>query len=129
MSEKTEFLGQGERDRRDFTPPPPPQRDREPFLPGIGDVTLPELVSREVALYPEAARPDRLDGQVIVEVTVDREGKATAPRLLTSPSVFDKVALESAMTYRYKPATKNGKPVAVTMNLVMVFKYTAKPSP
>ncbi len=92
-------------------------------------MTLPELVSREVTPYPDAARPDRLDGQVIVEVTVDREGKATAPRLLTPPSVFDPAALESARTYRYKPATKNGKPVAVTMNLVMVFKYTANPSP
>ena len=125
----TEFLAQAERDRHEFTPPPPKQVDREPYLPGIGDVTMPELISREVAIYPDAARPEKLDGQVFVEVIVDREGKATAPRLLTPPSVFDPAALESAMTYRYKPATKNGKPVAVTMNLVMVFKYTANPSP
>jgi len=128
-SEMTEFMAQEDRDRREFTPPPPPQRDREPYLPGVGDVTLPELISRENAIYPDAAKPGRLDGQVIVEVTVDREGKATDPRLLTPPSVFDPAALESARTYRYKPATKNGKPVAVTMNLVMVFKYTAKPGP
>jgi len=122
------FLARGERERQEFTPPPPKQRDREPYLPGVGDVTLPELVSRENAAYPDAARPGRLDGQVIVEVTVDREGKATAPRILTSSSpIFEAAALESAKTYRYKPATKNDKPVAVTMNLVMIFKYTAKP--
>ena len=126
--EMEDFLAQGERERHEFTPPLPPQRDREPYLPGIGDVTLPELVSRENAAYPDAARPGRLDGQVIVEITVDREGKATGPRILTSSSpIFEAVALESAKTYRYKPATKNGKPVAVTMNLVMIFKFTAKP--
>jgi TonB family protein len=128
--EMEDFLAQGERERQDFASPSPTQRDREPYLPGVGDVTMPDLVSRENAAYPDAARPERLDGQVIVEVTVDREGKAISPRILTSSSpIFEPAALESAKTYRYKPATKQGRPVAVTMNLVMIFKYTAKPGP
>jgi len=125
-----DFLAQGERDRQDSAPPPPTQRDREPYLPGVGDVTLPELVSRENAAYPDAARPGRLDGQVIVEVTVDPEGKAINPRILTSSSpIFEPAALESAKTYRYRPAIRQGQPVSVTMNLVMIFKFTAKPGP
>ena len=71
-----------------------------------------------------------LDGQVIVEVTVDSEGKATHPRVLISSSpIFEAAALESAKTYRYRPATRQGKPVSVTMNLVMIFKHTARPDP
>ena len=128
--EMEDFLAQGEQERRNSAPPPPAQRDREPYLPGVGDVTLPELVSRESALYPEAARPGRLDGQVIVEVTVDTEGRAINPRILISSSpIFEPAALESAKTYRYRPATRQGRPVSVTMNLIMIFKYTAKPGP
>jgi len=130
QKEMEDFLARGERERQDFTPPPPPQRDREPYIPGIGDVTMPERISYENAVYPDAAKPGRLDGQVIVEVTVDQEGKATSPRILTSSSpIFEAAALESAKTYRYRPATKEGRPVSVTMNLVMLFKFTTRQSP
>jgi outer membrane biosynthesis protein TonB len=59
---------------------------------------------------------------------VDKEGKATNPRVITPPSMFDYSALEAAATYRYKPALKNGQPVSVTMNIIIVFKYTMRPT-
>jgi len=121
-----EFLLQARRDAKDFAPPPPQQRESEPYLPGVGDVSMPELVSRQSAVYPEAARAEKLEGQVIVEIVVDKEGKATHPRVITPPSLFDTSALEAATTYRYKPALKNTQPVSVTMNLIMAFKYTIK---
>lgn len=124
--EYIDFLEQPRRDFEQFAPPPPKQRAEEPFLPGVGDVTMPELISSTQAVYPDAARPEKLDGQVIVEVVVDREGRATRPRILTPPSVFDASALEASRTYRYRPATRNGKPVAVTMNLILIYKFSAK---
>jgi len=123
-----EFLLQARRDAEAFAPPPPQQRDQEPYLPGVGDVSMPELISRKNAVYPDAAKPDRMEGQVIVEVVVDKEGNVTRPRVLTPPSIFDYSALDAAVTYRYKPAMKNGKPVSVTMNIIIVFKYTMRPT-
>jgi TonB family protein len=121
------FLGRSRQDRKDFAPPPPVQRGAEPYIPGIGGVTMPALISSQRAVYPEAAKPLKLDGQVIVEVVVDREGKATNPKVLTSSHpYFDPPAFEAAKTYRYEPALKDGKPVAVTMNLVMIFRYSAR---
>ncbi len=126
--EKNEFLVQSARDLKDFAPAPPPQRSEEPYLPGVGDVTMPDLISSQKAVYPEAARTRRLDGQVIVEVVVDHEGIATNPRILSaSDAVFEPVALEAAKTYRYKPAMKKGNPVSVVMNLIMLFQFTARP--
>jgi len=122
-----QFLSQSRQDFQDFAPPPPEQRDKEPYLPGVGDVTMPELISKETAAYPEAAKAEKIEGDVIVEVVVDREGKATNPRVITNPSIFDASALKAATTYRYKPAMKNGSPVAVTMNLIIVYKYTLRP--
>ena len=124
----TGFLLQGRSDAEAFAPPPPKQRDQEPYLPGVGDVTMPEVISREKAIYPEAARADKLEAQVIIEVVVDKEGKPTNPRILTPPTIFDASALESVATYKYKPATKNGQPVAVTMNIITVFKFTLQPN-
>jgi TonB family protein len=127
--ELAEFAGQGRKDRDAFAPPPPTQRDREPYIVGIGGVDVPELISHENPVYPDAARPDKMEGQVIVEVTVDHEGKATLPRILKSSSpIFEPAAMESAKTYRYKPAMKDGKPVSVIRDLIMMFQYTAHPS-
>ena len=95
-----DFMLQPRRDSEAFAPPQPAQRNQEPYLPGVGDV--------------------------IVEVVVDREGKVTNPRVITPASIFDASALEAAATYRYKPATKNGQPVAVTMNIIIVYKLTLK---
>jgi TonB family protein len=130
QGEMAEFIQQGRRDREAFAPPPPKQRDQEPFLPGVGDVTMPVHISHTNPVYPDAARPEKMDGQVIVEVTVDHEGNATLPHILTSSSpIFEPPAMASAKTYKYKPATRNGQPVTVTMDLVMVFKFTARQSP
>jgi TonB family protein len=124
----TGFLLQARNDAEAFAPPPVKQRDQEPYLPGVGDVTMPEVITRQNAIYPEAARADKLDAQVIIEVVVDKEGKPTNPRVLTPPTIFDASALDSVATYRYKPATKNGKPVSVTMNIITVFKFTMQPN-
>ena len=124
----TDFLERARKDSEEFAPPPVQQREQEPYLPGVGDVSMPELISKERAVYPDAAKPDKLEGEVIVEVVVDREGKATRPRIITLPSLFDQSATQAATTYRYKPAMKNGQPVSVTMNIIIVFKYTMRPS-
>jgi TonB family protein len=125
--EMEEFSLMSRADRAAFAPPPPKQRDREPYIPGIGDVSMPKLISHDNAVYPDAARPERMDGQVIVNVTVDREGRATLPHILTSSSpIFEPSAMDSARTYRYEPAMKDGKPVAVTMTLVMLFKFSTR---
>jgi len=130
QNEKEDLLLQPRRDVQAFAPPPPVQRDQEPYLPGVGDVTLPELISSEKAVYPEAAKPEKMEGQVIVEVTVDREGKVSGPRVLVSSNpIFEPPAVEAAKTYRYKPAMKGGKPVSVTMNLIMLFRFTIHSSP
>ena len=126
-AEYADFLLQGRRDAEAFAPPPPKQRDQEPYLPGVGDVTMPELIAHQKPIYPDAARADKQEAQVIIEVVVDKEGKVSKPHILTPPTIFDAAALESAATYRYKPATRNGQPVSVTMNIISVFKYTLQP--
>jgi TonB family protein len=123
-----DFLNLARLDAESFAPPPPQQRDQEPYLPGIGGVSMPELISRSGAVYPDAAKAEKIEGQVIVEVVVDKTGKANRPRVLTPTSIFDASALQAAVTYRYKPALKDGKPVSVTMNIIIVFKYSMRPT-
>jgi TonB family protein len=88
-----------------------------------GAVTPPELLSRGTGpAYTEEARRARVQGVVIVEVIIDERGAVTSARVLKGlPMGLDAKALEMVRTWRYKPATFEGKPVAVYLNLTVNF--------
>ena len=75
-------------------------------------VTPPSLVSKVEPEYSAAAREERIQGMVVLEVIIDRQGMPRDLALL-SPLGFglDEKALTSVAQWRFKPATKDGKPV------------------
>jgi protein TonB len=81
---------------------------------GFGDGELLPIV-QIAPEYPRKALKSRVEGYVIVEFTVDTDGKAIAPRILEAqPSgVFDAVSLEAITRYRFRPRTINGQAVQV----------------
>ena len=79
-----------------------------------GAVTRPELISRSKPVYTEEARKARLQGVVIVEAIVDEQGVVTNARVLKGlPLGLDQKAIEAVQTWKFKPATLEGKPVPV----------------
>ena len=56
---------------------------REPIRV-VGGVTTPELVHRVEPAYPPDAVASRIDGTVVVEATVDEQGRVEAVRILRS---------------------------------------------
>lgn len=64
--------------------------------------------------YPAAAKADGIEGYVILEFTVDEEGKATNAHVVEAQpkGVFDAAALDAIRYYRYKPAVEQGQAIA-----------------
>ncbi len=91
-------------------------------------VQRPELVKRSDLSYPEALQAACSEGMVLVESIIDEEGKVRYPRLKESPGgpVMSLAALESLRSWRFKPATLEGKPVKVYYTLTVNFKATSK---
>jgi TonB family protein len=74
------------------------------------------------ARYPEAARAARLEADVRLELTIDEAGAVTSARVLApAGGGFDEAAVEAVRAFRFAPATRNGRPLAV--RLPWVFKY------
>lgn len=67
--------------------------------------------------YPPAAARMRRQGWVIVQYTVGTDGQVHDAHVVSANPhhVFDRVALRAVSEWEYKPATRNGKPMAVTM--------------
>ena len=83
-------------------------------------VTLkePELISKTYPDYPESARRDRADGDVIIEVVVAKDGTVRDPREVQSPHpLLTKALIAAVKHWRYAPAVCDGQPIDVTLRI------------
>jgi TonB family protein len=103
--------------------PPPPSG---PLIPGIGDVTNPVRIEESYVEpeYPELARQARLEGHVILQAVILRDGSVSEIQVLRvdRPNLgFEDAAIEAVGQWRYTPATQNGRPVDVYLTINVTF--------
>jgi len=85
-------------------------------------------MSRPVPLHPilprytEPARRAGLQGTVVVEATIDEQGRATDVRILRGlPMGLDRAAVEAIQQVTFKPAMIGNRPVKVFFTLTVNF--------
>lgn len=87
------------------------------------DMTPPSLVLRVDPEYPLSARRARREGTVVITVVVDRDGAVGEAKILRSVSPdIDQAALDAVLRWRYRPALRNGKRVAVSCVIRLTFE-------
>ena len=74
-------------------------------------------------VYPESAKNEGIEGRVIVQFTVDEEGRVTNAEVVRAlhPDL-DAAALAALKTARFEPGRQDGRPVAVKLSLPFTFK-------
>lgn len=92
-----------------------------------GKVGVPRLIYDPPPDYPEQARKDRVEGEVLVELVVTAEGSVREPKIAKSlrPDM-DASALGAVRQWKFDPATKDGVPVAVRVNVDVRFRLTSE---
>lgn len=84
--------------------------------------TMPKPLKMEPPEYPEKARDLGIEGRVMLELTVDGEGKVIQVRIVQGlHPVLDAAAVEAAKKMRFLPGTVNGTPV--TLKIPVPFKF------
>lgn len=83
----------------------------------------PVLVSRVDPDYPEVARLREIEGRVVLEAIVDREGRIEPEiKVLKSVAVLDKAAIEALKHWRFTPGRdENGQAVRVILEVPIRF--------
>ena len=104
--------------------PPPPSG---PLLAGAGGVTNPVRIEQSYVkpTYPELARVARLEGQVILQAIIKKDGSVGEVSVLrcNRPNMgFEDAAVEAVRKWQYRPATQNGRPVEVYFTVFVEFK-------
>lgn len=88
-----------------------------------GNVKAPVTISRVEPRYTEIARKARIQGLVIIEAVIDRQGNVTEARIIKGlPMGLDQEALSAIRRWKFKPGTLNGNPVPVYYNLTVNFR-------
>jgi len=90
----------------------------------VGGAVRPRVkVSGPEATYTEKGRKARVQGVVLLEATIDREGRVTDTRVLKGlPFGLNESARDAVHQWRFRPATRGGEAVPVYFTVMVEFK-------
>ena len=103
--------------------PPPPAAPRAPIRTG-GALKPPALITRVPPVYPGIAVSAKIEGVVILEATVGRDGRVEEVRVLRSVPLLDKAARDAVFQWEYAPLLLNGKPERFILTVTLTFNLT-----
>jgi TonB family protein len=105
----------------------------KPAEPPTGDqpkIEMPELLEFVHAPYPPEAEAQGLEANVVLKLTIDKEGHVTQAEVLEPAGHgFDEAARDAALKFRFKPATRDGQPFAVKIPYRYSFTLTKVEKP
>ncbi|MBI2214604.1 MAG: energy transducer TonB [Acidobacteria bacterium] len=90
-----------------------------------GAVKAPVVVERVEIAYPKRAKEAGIQGIVIIETVIDRQGRVKSAKVLKPLSMgLDEAALRAVKQWKFKPATLEGEPVEVRFVLTVNAKLS-----
>jgi protein TonB len=102
-------------------PSPAPGSNLEP-------TAIPEEVSRGLlihdveAVYPDTALSQHLEGAVILQVWVAKDGSVQDVKLMKGYIQLGRAAVDAVRQWRFKPYTPDGKPINFQTSITVSFK-------
>lgn len=91
------------------------------YSPGDG-VSIPRAIYSPEPEFSEEARRSKYQGEVTLLATITADGRTHDLRVVRSLGMgLDEKALEAVRTWRFEPGKKDGRPVAVQMNIIVNF--------
>ena len=97
----------------------------EEELPKYGDYVyveeLPEAIKTIKPEYPDIARQAGVDGTVLVQALVGKDGTVKDTKVVKSIAMLDAAATAAVKQWVFKPALSNNKPVAVWVAVPVKF--------
>ena len=102
------------------TEPPPRTHARA----GV-DVKEPRKVKNVPPVYPELAARGKVEGVVLLEVSIRPDGRVDDVRVLRSIPLLDAAAVQAARQWIFTPTLLGGVPVSVTMTVSVRFNLTS----
>jgi TonB family protein len=105
-------------------PPAAATRSTQPTRIRVGgNVQATRILSMVKPTYPEAAQTAGIQGAVVLEAIISKDGSLTSIKVLNSVDpALDQAALAAVRQWRYQPTLLNGEPVEVITSITINFR-------
>ena len=84
----------------------------------------PKVIKRVVPVYPEEAKKNRITGQVVVEITIDEQGRVTGAKAISGHPLLNDSALNAVKQWLFEPYIENGTAQKVAFSSIITFKLS-----
>ena len=85
-------------------------------------VTDGDLVKKVQPVYPTQAVQMHLEGTVVLEATIGKDGSIRNVRTVSGSPVLARAASDAVRQWKYHPSTLNGEPIEVERQISIAFK-------
>src|SRR5262245_51562806 len=82
------------------------------------------LIKKVQPPYPPLARQARIQGQVVLQADISRDGTIQNLRLVSGHPKIGRASIEAVKQWRYKPYYLNGEPVEVETQITVIFSLS-----
>jgi len=82
------------------------------------------LVTKVQPQYPEDARQDRIQGEVVLQALIDKTGDVEKLTLVSGHPLLAPAAIAAVKQWKYKPYLLNGQPVKIETQIVVNFQLS-----
>ena len=82
------------------------------------------LIKKIQPSYPPLARQARIQGQVLLQAEISKDGSIQNLRLISGHPMLAPSAIEAVKQWRYKPYYLNGEPVEVETQITVIFSLS-----
>src|SRR2546426_1132493 len=89
---------------------------------------IPQVVTKVAPVYPPDAAKAGIQGTVMLQVLVGKDGLVKQTRIASSTPALDAAAQTAVRQWVFKPALDNGKPTPVWVALPMKFTLRGTPA-
>ncbi len=93
---------------------------------GSAGIMAANLLSSPAPLYPAQASAAQVQGEVIVEAIVGRDGEVVETRVVSGPPLLRAAAESAVQRWRYRPYEVDGSPAEIATTARLEFKLDAE---
>jgi len=110
---------------------PPDRPEASAATEAQPQVVMPKLSEFVAAVYPDEAKKQGLQADVVMRLTIDETGRVTDAEVVEpAGNGFDEAAQAAALQFRFEPATRDGTPIKVRIKYKYSFTLTpVEPEP
>ncbi len=112
-----------------YSPSLEPTSLATPEAPRVGDsqeISGGGLEHQEMPTYPPLALQNNVQGTIVLQVSIGKDGSVQNVRLLSGPPMLAAGVMDAVRKWRYKPYYRDGEPVAVEKRITAEFTISSK---